>query len=105
MTKTIAYCDRAGVIGFAVGEPAPEGTIAFFSARTEKSCQNKVSATARHAYDRTTLLVPGVPEALDDDHALEALQLHRAWLRSDQSDDLPARRLAWQQRLTEAMTS
>jgi hypothetical protein len=105
MTRTLAYCDRAGVIGFAVGKPAPDGTLSFFSARTEKACRTKVAATARHAYDGTTLLVPGVPEAVDDDHALEALQLHRAWLRGDQSDDLPARREAWQQRLLKEMAS
>jgi hypothetical protein len=105
MTRTLAYCDRAGVIGFAVGRPAPEGTLSFFSARSEKACRRKVEATARRAYDRTTLLVPGVPEAVDEAHALEALQLHRAWLQGDQSDDLPARREAWQQRLFAAMAS
>ena len=105
MTKTLAYCDRAGVIGFAIGKPAPEGTLSFFSARTEKACRRKVEATARHAYDRKTLLVPGVPEAVDEAHALEAVQLHRDWLQGDQSDDLPARREAWQQRLFAAVKS
>lgn len=96
MTKTIAYCDRRGVIGFAVGEPWPDGTLAFYSARTEVACRRKVEATARHAYDGTTLLVPGVPEALDDDHALEAVLMHRDWLKGV---DTKARAKVWNEML------
>lgn len=38
-------------------------------------------ALARHAYDGRTLLVPGLPEASDDDAALEAVLVFERRLR------------------------
>ena len=90
-----AFCDRNGVIDFTSGK-VPDGMIAFFSAPRMKDCKDKVSATARHAYDGKTLLVPGVPEAVDDDHAIEALIIHTAWLNGE---DVTEQRNAWQERL------
>ncbi|MGA8147791.1 MAG: hypothetical protein WB870_09495 [Gallionellaceae bacterium] len=41
-----------------------------------------ISASARHAYDRETLLVPGIPEAGSDEHAAEdALEEFIEWIR------------------------
>lgn len=76
----IAYCDRAGIIRFT--EPRqrkiPDGTLAIMRGRPER-VRRLMEATARHAYDGKTLLVPGVPEAADDDDALAALERFIAW--------------------------
>lgn len=96
--RTLAYCDRNGVIGFSVDCPPPENMLVFYSARTERACRRKVEASARHAYDGVNLLVPGVPEAVDDGHALAAVQIHRAWLKGE---DVGSRAAEWRQRLPE----
>ena len=93
----VAYCDRTGTI--EVGKTCPDGMLPFYRCPTKKECLEKASATARHAYDGKTLLVPGIPEAIDDEHALEALLLHRAWLAGDNSDEIVCRRKDWQDRL------
>ena len=93
-----AFCDRRGVIEFT-SRKVPDGMIAFFTARSMKSCKDTVKATARHACDGKTLLVPGVPEAVDDDHALEALSIHKAWLSGEDPDKILARRDAWHEKL------
>lgn len=102
---TIAYCDPRGVIEYAHNCPVPDWGLPVYRARTQKQCFDKMSAVARHAYDGKTLLVPGIPEALDDDHALEALQLFRAWLDGEKSVEIDARRKAWTDRLCEAMST
>ena len=74
MSAHIAWADRRGVIEFGQA-PAPDGmiVIARSRGRTGQRMRDRVSAAARHAYDGTTLLVPGIPEAEDDDEALDAL--------------------------------
>lgn len=75
MARHIAYADRAGVIGFGV-EPAPAGRLpfAFVNADQADRLRELVEARARLAHDNKTLLVPGIPEAEDDEwKALEAL--------------------------------
>jgi hypothetical protein len=74
----IAYCWRSGVIEF--GTKVPEGCIEI--ARGKESVVRKaISATARMAHDNKTLLVPGVPEAADDQAAGDALAAHLQWLK------------------------
>lgn len=41
--------------------------------RDAKRFKEIVSVNARHAYDGVTLLVPGIPEARNDDEAMDAL--------------------------------
>lgn len=70
-----AYAWRTGAIEIANGR-TPRGAIelfTFFSRRAAIVGARVIEARARHAYDGTTLLVPGVPEASDDDIALTAL--------------------------------
>lgn len=46
----------------------PEGTIVLATGKRER-LETVLSAVARHSYDGETLLVPGLPEAADDDQA------------------------------------
>ncbi|MGE4085961.1 MAG: hypothetical protein AB7H93_23495 [Vicinamibacterales bacterium] len=71
--KLRAYADRAGVIRFAFNPIPGHLPLPPLPRRT-------ITATARLAYDGRTLLVPGVPEAVDDDDALAAFEAHCAWL-------------------------
>jgi len=66
----VAWAWRSGVIEFGQAEPA--GAIAIGKASSTR-LREAVSAVARHAYDGTTLLVPGIPEATDSNDALNAL--------------------------------
>ena len=73
----IAFCWANGQIGF--GRRAPEGAIGF-AAGPAKPLRQAIAATARLAYDGETLLVPGVPEAPDQNAGVDALVLHQCWL-------------------------
>lgn len=64
-----AFCFRNGCIEF--GEAIPKGALCIgIGGRTFR---RTVEANARLAYDNKTLLVPGVPEADNDDEALDAV--------------------------------
>lgn len=71
-----AYAWRNGRIEF--GNKVPEGAICFASGKAKK-VRAVVTATARQAYDGVTLLVPGVPEAENDDAAMDALITYSRW--------------------------
>jgi hypothetical protein len=62
-----AYSYRSGEIGFTTG-PIPAGTLFL----AQGANLDFIKGLARRAYDNETYLVPGVPEAADDDAALEA---------------------------------
>ncbi len=73
-------CDRRGVI--RIGDDAPRGDLVLASATRPERLMKAVQAIARHGYDNATWLVPGVPEADNDDAAMEAVvafqeRLHR----------------------------
>lgn len=68
--KLCAGADRRGVIEFAAR--LPEGLLPI-GRDWEGRIRRAVEVVARHAYDGRTLLVPGVPEAADDDAALDAM--------------------------------
>ena len=70
------YCWRSGLIGH--GKSVPEGALAIdvVSGRAQLS---RLLTTARLAYDGRSYLVPGVPEAVDDNAALDALVAWREW--------------------------
>lgn len=65
-----AYAWRSGLIQF--GRKVPDGALCIAEGPAKK-LRPSVEAVARHAYDNETLLVPGIPEAKDDDEALDAL--------------------------------
>ncbi|MGF3028007.1 hypothetical protein ACQVP2_35100 [Methylobacterium aquaticum] len=71
----VVYCSRDGVIG--IGRRAPRGTLSLVSAPGRR-LRRIVEVVARHAYDGTTLLVPGIPEAATDLQALEAARSFEA---------------------------
>lgn len=66
----MAYAYRSGQIGFAGS--VPDGAL-FIAKGPEKVIGPMIRGLARLAYDNETYLVPGVPEAEDDDRALKAL--------------------------------
>lgn len=74
----IAYCYASGQIEF--GLTIPVGAIEI-ARGTPRAVRRDITATARLAYDSKTLLVPGVPEAANQDQALAALNLHCRWLK------------------------
>lgn len=74
-----AFCWRNGVIEF--GRSVPPGTLEIASAPAKK-LKPVIIATARLAKDKETLLVPGVPEAADDDLAMGAVLAYRRWIAS-----------------------
>ncbi|MEP9350597.1 hypothetical protein [Xanthobacter sp. KR7-225] len=66
-----AFADRRGVIGF--GNRMPAGVLHIADDPSHERLYEVVEVLARHAYDGETLLVPGIPEADNDDQALDAL--------------------------------
>ena len=64
-----AYAWKSGKIEF--GRKTPEGAMTI-TVGPAKHIKHVISAIARHAYDGVTLLVPGIPEAANEDDALDA---------------------------------
>lgn len=77
MSTLFACCDRRGVIEFH--RQVPDGLLELASGRPSQ-VYRLINATARHAYDGKTLLVPGIPEAEGDDEALNAAVAFRDWI-------------------------
>ncbi|ENJ2428507.1 host nuclease inhibitor protein [Salmonella enterica] len=70
MKPTItAYCWASGLIEF--GNALPEGALPIVTGSEKQVC-DEVTVMARHAYNGD-LLVPGIPEAADQNEAREAL--------------------------------
>ena len=65
----IAYAFRSGHIGF--GTTVPDGALVIAKGPA-KVVGPLVRGNARLAYDNETYLVPGCPEAADDDEAIKA---------------------------------
>lgn len=65
-----AYCYRSGHID--LGRSVPAGTLPLAKAPAKK-LRDTLDGLARLAYDNRTLIVPGLPEATDDDAALNAV--------------------------------
>jgi hypothetical protein len=73
-----AFCWRTGKIEF--GDRTPRGALTLLDG-PEVDVRSSVIASARHAYDGHTLLVPGVPEAEDEVEAVDAVARFCSWLR------------------------
>ncbi|WP_175682546.1 host nuclease inhibitor protein [Burkholderia cenocepacia] len=79
--KIYAYCWATGLIEF--GDTVPDGAIGIaYGARA--AVDRLMGATARLAHDNKSLLVPGVPEASDEDAKGDALGVWLKWLNSRQ---------------------
>ena len=63
---------RSGMIQFHKG-PTPDGALPLFNEITPAEAK-KIKVMARLSYDNKTLLVPGIPEAKNEDEAHAALQ-------------------------------
>lgn len=72
--KIYAVCDRRGVIEFA--DHVDEGLLPIGRGYPRK-LREIVEVNARRAYQRGVLLVPGIPEAVDDNAALDAWERFR----------------------------
>lgn len=73
-----AYCYASGQIEFA--PKIPEGALPIASG-PDKTLREWICGVARHDYDGETLLVPGIPEAQDDQmKALDALKRFTTWI-------------------------
>ncbi|ECQ6404744.1 host nuclease inhibitor protein [Salmonella enterica subsp. enterica] len=66
----IAYCWASGLIEF--GNTLLEGALPIVTG-SENQVRDEVTVMARHAYNGD-LLVPGIPEAADQNEAREALE-------------------------------
>ena len=93
-TSYRAYAWRTGAIDIASG-CTPRGAIKLFTFASRRAAlvgARVIEARARHAYDGKTLLVPGVPEAADDEEAaLTALIRWAQWVEPGLHARLPAR--------------
>jgi hypothetical protein len=74
---SVAYCFRSGQVG--VARKVPPGSIALVSGPSAE-LRHQVEAKARHARIGTALMVPGAPEAADDDAALDAAAAWAKWM-------------------------
>lgn len=72
-----AYAWSNGRIDF--GQRVPKGALVVCIGKAKK-VRHVITATARLAYDGVTLLVPGVPEAENEDAALDALIAYCNWI-------------------------
>lgn len=74
-----ANVGRDGVIVFEPHADPSLGRLPVGSASSADARRFKeiVSVNARHAYDGVTLLVPGIPEANNDDEAMDRLLYFR----------------------------
>lgn len=70
MAKII--CWRSGEV--EIVSRAPEGSATLMTGPRSR-LEKLLIAHARHGYDGKTLLVPGLPEAGDEDAAVRAIQL------------------------------
>jgi predicted ATPase len=92
MKKIYAFCYRNGIIKF--GPRMPKGALPLFHGGN-RPVRELTSAVARHGYKRGVLLVPGIPEAKNDDEALKACEAFVAWARPQ----LASYKLTWLQKM------
>ncbi|SMF85858.1 hypothetical protein SAMN06265365_1657 [Tistlia consotensis] len=82
-----AYCWRSGQI--AVGKKRPDGTLPIAHG-PETTLRRALTKRARLAYDNRTWLVPGLPEAPDEDAAVLALRRFATFLTKGHKSLSPA---------------
>lgn len=90
MAPQVAWCWRSGRIevGDNLPDAGPEGDGPIRIADGPKAfLQGRLEVVARHAYERGVLLVPGVPEAEDEQAALKALSDWLKWCGKSRARD------------------
>ena len=83
----VAYCYRSGRI--RIGVRCLDGTLPI-AYGSRYRLRHAVMARSRHAYGKGGYLVPGVPEADDDDAALQAVRMFVTWLTKGLPNITPA---------------
>lgn len=78
-----AYCFASGKIDF--GRKVPDGAI-LIATGPAATLRSAIGPAARLAYDNNTLLVPGVPEAENQQKAGDALAGWVDWRRKGWTD-------------------
>lgn len=73
-----AYAFRSGQIEF--GNAVPSGALPIIGPNKKSISRARIEAGARLAYNGKTLLVPGIPEASDDNEAYVAFEKWIDWL-------------------------
>lgn len=84
----VAWCWRTGLIEMGEVAPAdkPDGSGAIVIARGPKAeLVSAITTLARQSYTPHQWLVPGVPEAADDDAAADALETWLDWCSKSKS--------------------
>lgn len=81
-TRIAAYCFRSGQIRFNRPSRVPNGAITLFCGPRNK-VRRVIEQTARLAYDNRTWLVPGIPEAINDEAAFGALMTYADRIHSE----------------------
>ncbi|MEA1062279.1 MULTISPECIES: host nuclease inhibitor protein [Erwiniaceae] len=76
--KIVAYAWASGLIEF--GKSCPDGALPVLVG-DNKEVRSAVSVLARHSRTNDDLLVPGVPEAADQNEAVKALSRFAKRLR------------------------
>lgn len=74
-TRVAAYCFRSGQIRFNCPSRVPKGAITLLCG-PRKEVFRTIRQTARLAYDNQTWLVPGIPEAINEEAAFSALETY-----------------------------
>lgn len=83
----VAYCYRSGLI--KVGRRCPDGALPL-AYGSEYQLRKAVFTRARHGYERGVYLVPGIPEAADEDAAIEAVKQFSGRLAKHNGHLVPA---------------
>lgn len=78
MSDALVFCWASGLI--EVGAHCPKGTVLLGSGPSDV-LKEAISATARLSYNNRHWLVPGVPEAADEDAAVDAVTVYRDRLK------------------------
>ena len=77
-TLISAYCGPGGVICFNDAGITPHGFTEIVRG-PRQTVRRQMEILARHAHQRGVLLVPGMPEAIDEVDAKEALRQFIVW--------------------------
>jgi hypothetical protein len=81
-----AYCYRSGHIG--IWRDVPKGAVPI-AYGPRQLLKQAIGGFGRLSYDGRTYMVPGVPEADDDDAAVEAVKRFCAWMLKTDGISVP----------------
>lgn len=99
---TIAYCWRNGELGFT-DDSLPHGAI-IIDKGTGIKWKGNIEVLCRLSYSGAAYLIPGIPEAYDDEEALLALYTFQASLEWTQLPKKQRDKISWAKYVEEKMT-